>query len=101
MSLDTVRQHFRVIPFEGEPFEVWTAVPDYRVQAFTWKRHPEWPTREEDPVGNIAFMAWAAARRSGEIAMDVKFEAFVEATADVQELEPEKVVPTGPAPGAG
>jgi hypothetical protein len=99
--LDTVRQHLRVPMHDGTSIEAWTSPAEYRVQALTWKRHPEWPTREEDPVTFLMFMAWAAARRAGDIAMDLKFEAFVAAAADVQELAGEAVDPTGPAPGAG
>lgn len=101
MSLKTVRQHLRVPMRDGTTLDVWTSPVEYRLQAMTWKRHPDWPTREEDPVTFLMFMAWAAARRSGEIEMGVKFEAFVEGADDVQELEPEPVDPTQPAAGAG
>lgn len=100
-TLKTVRQHLRVPMREGDAVEVWTSPAEYRVQALTWKRHPEWPTREEDPVTFLMFMAWAAARRSHAIPIDLKFEAFLDAAEDVQELEPEAVDPTQPAAGAG
>lgn len=100
-QLKTVRQHLRVPMHEGDAVEVWTSPAEYRVQALTWKRHPDWPTREEDPVTFLMFMAWAAARRAGAIEMSLTFEAFLAAAADVQELEAEQVDPTQPAPGAG
>lgn len=99
--LTTVRQHLRLTPFDGEPLEVHTAIPDYRVQAMTWKRHPDWPDRAEDPVTFLTFMVWAAARRTGAIALDVKWETFLEGAADVAELDPEPVDPTRPVPGTG
>jgi hypothetical protein len=71
------------------------------LQAQTWKRHTEWPTRDEDPVTVLMFMAWAAARRSGLIEATLKFEAFVDDALDLQQLGTERVDPTRPAPGAG
>lgn len=100
-QLNTVRQHLRVPMSDGTEVEVWTAPVDYRVQASTWKRHPEWPTREDDPVSTLMFMAWAAARRTGAIPADMRFEAFMGAATDLQELEGERVDPTQPAAGGG
>ena len=100
-TLKTVRQHLRIPMHTGDTLEVWTSPIDYRVQAMTWKRHPEWPTREEDPVTFLMFMAWAAARRTQAIPLDQKFEAFLADAADIEELEGEQVDPTQPAAGAG
>ena len=85
---------------DGE-FDVWTWPIDYDVQAFTYKRHPEWPTREENPVGFLLFLSWAAGRRAGLIEMSEKYETYKARVRNVEDLGQEDVNPTEPAPGAG
>lgn len=99
-TLKTLRQHLRVTR-AGETLDVWTRPIDLDVLAFTWKRHPDWPSREENPVGFLLFLSWAALRREGTIAMDVKYETYKTEVEDIEELEPEPVGPTLPAAGAG
>ena len=99
-TLRTLRQHLRVTR-GGETTDVWTRPIDLDVLAFTWKRHPDWPSREDNPVGFLLFLSWAALRRDGGIPMDLKYEQYKTEVEDIEELEPEQVDPTGPAPGAG
>jgi hypothetical protein len=99
-TLKTLRQHLRVTR-DGESTDVWTRPIDMDVLAFTYRRHPEWPDREANPVGYLLFLSWAALRREGAIPMDLKYEAFKAEVEDIEELEPEPVGPTEPAPGAG
>jgi len=99
-ALKTLRQHLRVTR-EGQTLDAWTRPIDLDVLAFTWKKHPDWPTREENPVGFLLFLSWAALRRAGDIPMDLKYETYKTEVEDIEELEPEQVVPTGPAAGAG
>lgn len=97
--LTTSREHFRVTTAD-RTWDVWTRPFDYSLQARTAKQH-DWLTREEDPFGYLLFLTWAASRHSGEIDMGMKFEAYRELVDDIAKLEPEDVVPTEPAPGAG
>jgi hypothetical protein len=97
--LTTSREHFRVTT-PDDAWEVWTRPFDYSLQARTAKQH-SWLTREEDPFGYLLFITWAASRHSGDIEMTVKFEAYRELVDDIEKLEPEKVGPTEPDPGAG
>ena len=84
-----------------ESFDVTVWAIDHDVLSFTYKRHPEWPTREDNPVGFLLLLGWIAGRRTGAIPMDLKYEAFKATAVDVWELDPEPVDPTPPAPGAG
>ena len=97
--LKGIRQHLRVT-LPDETFDVWTKPFDYDLYGFTAKRH-EWPDADENPVGYLLFLAWSAARRGGLITVDQKFEAFKALVDNLEELEPEEVDPTDPAPGAG
>jgi hypothetical protein len=100
MTLKSLRQHLRVTR-GGDTFDVWTWPIDHDVQAFTWRRHPDWPSREDNPVGFLLFLAWAAARRAGDIPPDLKYETFKGEVEDIEELEAPAVDPTEPVPGAG
>jgi hypothetical protein len=100
MTLKTVRQHLRLTR-DGQHLDVWTRPIDQDVLAFTYKRHPEWPSREDNPVGFLLFLSWAALRREGAIPMDLKYEVYKTEVEDIEELEPQEVGPTQPAAGAG
>ena len=100
MSLKSLRQHLQVTR-DGATYDVWTRPIDLDVVGFTYKRHPDWPSREDNPVGYLLLLAWVASRRIGAIPMDLKYETFKVECDDVEELEPEQVDPTAPAPGAG
>jgi hypothetical protein len=94
-----VRQHLRVTTSEGK-FDVWTKPFDYDLHGLTAKKHG-WPGPPDNPVGYLLFLAWSAGRRAGEIEPTLPFEKFKELVDDIEELEPEVVDPTEPAPGAG
>ena len=94
-----IRQHLRVTGV-GAPFEVWTKPFDYDLQGLTAKKKG-WPDAQENPVGYLLFLAWSAARRTGQIDQTLSYETFKEQVEDLEELEPEEVDPTQPAAGAG
>ena len=96
-----VRQRLHIERDDEPSFDVTVWAIDHDVLAFTYKRHADWPTREENPVGFLLLLAWVAARRAGEIPGDLKYETFKATVVDVLELEVEPVNPTRPAPGAG
>ena len=76
---------------------MWTWPIDYDVQAFTAKRHPEWPTTPGEPGRAISSSsAWAAARRSGLIERSEKYEDFKGRVRNVEDLGQEDVDPTVP-----
>ena len=94
-----VRKHLIVSFADREDVEVFTNVVDHRLFPVTAKRHG-WPSQSEDPVGYISFVAWSAARRTGQIA-GLTYEAWEQSVVDVVVLEEEVVVPTEPEPGTG
>lgn len=97
--LESVRQHFRVT-LPDETFNVWTKPFDYDLQGITAKKHG-WPAPDDNPVGYLLFLAWSAARRESRIPATLTYETFKELVEDLEELAPETVDPTPPAPGAG
>lgn len=100
-----VRQRLHVELSDDElndaSFDVTVWAIDHDVVSFTFKRHPDWPGREDNPVGFLMLLGWVAGRRAGEIPMPLKYEEFKGRCVDVWELEEEPVDPTPPAPGAG
>jgi len=99
MSLNTVRQHLRVTMPDGK-FDVWTKPFDYDLQGLTAKKHA-WPPPSDNPVGYLLFLAWSAARRTGQIDATLSYERFKEAVEDLEQLDEEQVDPIQPDPGAG
>jgi hypothetical protein len=97
--LETSREHYRVV-MADRSYEVWTRPFDYSNQVRTSLRH-DWPKREDDPFGYLLFLTWSASRHANEIPMDMKYEAYAELVDDIEQLAPEGVGPTKPAPGAG
>jgi hypothetical protein len=97
--LKGVRQNLRVT-LPDKTIDVATKPFDYDLYGLTAKKHG-WPEASENPVGYLLFLSWSAARRTGQIGTDVPFERFKELVDDLEELEPETVDPTVPAPGAG
>jgi hypothetical protein len=67
-----------------------------------WKH--KWPSLEEAPFLMLTFVAWAAARRTGAIPPDLKYEVWestvlaVTAVTDEEEDEEEVGTPTQPGP---
>jgi hypothetical protein len=98
-QLRGIRQNLRV-ELEGRTFEVATRPFDYDLYGLTAKKHG-WPAPAENPVGYLLFLAWSAARRTGEIDATLSFERFKEQVEDLAELEDEQVGPTLPDPGGG
>jgi hypothetical protein len=66
------------------PFDVTTRLADHNHWDMTRARH-KWPTVQDAPVTWLAFMAWSAARRSGDL--DMTWEAFLDACEGVENLD--------------
>jgi hypothetical protein len=98
--MSSLRRQLRVTMPDGVVFDVFTKPFDFDLEASTAKKHG-WPTRDENPVGALIFLAWAAARRAGEIPATERYETFREAVEDVEGIADEDVDPTPPVAGAG
>lgn len=98
-TLRTVRQHLR-FHLDGTWHDVHTRPVHYDLFARTRARH-SWPDAQDNPVGFLVFVAWAAARDESKIPADLGFEKFRDTIGDIAELPGEPLDPTPPDPGAG
>jgi hypothetical protein len=93
----------RVRREDAEPFEVQTDNRDLILWDQTRIRH-KWPKFEDAPFLWLTFISWAAARRTGAIGADVKFETWrdevVEVAAQTDE-DDDAGLPTEPGPDPG
>lgn len=100
-TVSLIRRHLLVeLSDRDETFEVATNVTDNRIYAVTAKKHG-WLAQSDDAVGYTAFVAWAAARRTGKIAADLTYEAWEKLVVDISLIEDEVISPTEPVPGTG
>ncbi len=92
----------RVYPADGEPYEVLTRLIDHNTWDTTRARH-KWPTGDEAPMTWLAFIAWAAARRTGQTSLT--YEQFLADTDAVEGVDDdeggEEAGPTQSVPGPG
>jgi len=65
-------------------------------------RH-KWPTMDAAPFLWMTFISWAAARRTGAIPEDYRYETWEAEVLEVQALtdEDDTGIPTGPGPDPG
>lgn len=92
-----------VIIREGhEDLELQTDNRDLILWDTTRLRH-KWPKLEDAPFLWMTFISWAAARRTGAINADVKFETWRDEVRQVASLEDDDDtgLPTGPGPDPG
>ena len=72
-----------VIIREGhDPLELQTANPDLVLWDRTRIKH-RWPKFDEAPFLWLTFLGWAAARRTGAIPMDLRYETWEETVLQV------------------
>lgn len=94
----------RVVPIDGDPYEVQALNPDMILWEETAATH-RWKANSPSvsPFKWLTFLAWAAARRTGRIAESVRWEDFAATTAQVSDVSTsgDVAVPTGPGPGPG
>ena len=89
----------RVVPADGEPFTVQALNPDMINWEETAARHG-WTANTPGvaPFKWLTFLAWSAARRTGQIDQSVSWESFAATTAQVSDVSGACDVarPTGP-----
>jgi hypothetical protein len=94
----------RVVPIDGDPYTVQAYQPDLvlweeTAAARKWKAN----TPGNAPFKWLAFLAWAASRRTGRIPDTVTWDAFLAGLAQVTDATTADDVarPTPPGPGPG
>lgn len=81
----------------GEPFTVQTRFIDSRNYERTAFKH-KWPPFQESPMTWLGFLAWSAAKRTGQYAGS--WETFEQECANVETVDDDSVDPTEPGAGA-
>lgn len=82
----------------GEPIDVQTRFIDNRNYERTAFKH-KWPPFQESPMTWLGFLAWSAAKRTGQY--EGTWETFENEVAHVETVDTETVNPTDPEPGEG
>ena len=94
----------RVVPLDGAEYTVQALNPDMINWEETAARHG-WKanTPSVAPFKWLTFLAWSAARRTGQIDQAVSWETFAATTAQVSDVSAAGDVagPTLPGPGPG
>jgi hypothetical protein len=89
---------------DREPFRVTTTLLDHNIWDLTRAKH-KWPTPSDAPLTWLGFLAWSAARRTGQIPPTLVWEQFLTECLSVQKFDEEDAEatadPTGPGPGPG
>lgn len=82
--------HVRVRRFEDEEktLEIQTTNADLVLWDRTRIKH-KWPKFDEAPFLWITFLAWSAARRSGLISPDLKYEQWESDVMEIEQIEDE------------
>jgi hypothetical protein len=92
----------RVVPADGEPYEVQCYNPDLLRFEETAAVH-RWKGPTDAPFRWLTFLAWAASQRTGRIGPEVTWESFKASTLEITDARPTPAVadPTRPGPGPG
>ena len=69
-----------------DPLVIQTANPDLILWDRTRIKH-RWPSFQDAPFLWLTFISWAAARRTGAIPLDLKYEAWEETVLQVVDTE--------------
>lgn len=80
--------HVRVTRKDGSQLELQTANPDLVLWDMTRNKH-KWPKFDEAPFLWLTFLAWACARRTGEIEQTLTWETWLAETLDVSAIDDE------------
>lgn len=94
----------RVVPIDGDPYSVQALNPDMINWEETAARHG-WKanTPAVAPFKWLTFLAWSAARRTGQIAESVTWDQFAKTTAQVTDVsqggDQARPTPPGVDPG--
>jgi len=97
---------FRFLREGYDPVEVQSTNADLVLWDMTRPRQ-KWPTMKDAPFLAQTFIAWAAARRTGAIPTELKWETFLESVLECTELDDDEDEddpagrPTPPGPGPG
>lgn len=85
-----------------EPMEIQADNRDLLAWESTAARH-KWPSFDKSPFRWLTFLAWSAARRSGDLETSVTFEQWTEQVRSVRDLSDSDngVGPTQPDPEIG
>lgn len=78
-----------------EPFDVETRWIDSRNYERTAFKH-KWPPFQEAPFTWLGFLAWSAARRTGDLENTVSWETFEITVLNVENIGENEVTPTEP-----
>lgn len=89
----TIRVYLEEAP---EPFVVQTRYSDSRNYERTAFKH-KWPPFQESPMTWLGFLAWSAAKRTGQYTGS--WETFEQECESVETVEDEVVGPTPPVVG--
>ena len=92
----------RVVPADGEPYEIQCYNPDLLLFEETAVKH-RWKGPTDAPFRWLTFLAWAASRRTGRIGPDVTWESFAATTLEISDARPAPATadPTRPGPAPG
>jgi len=97
-----VMPRLRVLPQDGDPWEVQAYNPDLVLWEETAAIH-RWKaaTPAAAPMKWLTFLAWAASRRTG--VTDLGWDEFLASTLQVSDVSQpgDTASPTGPGPGPG
>jgi hypothetical protein len=90
----------RVLPADGEPWEVQAYNPDLMLYERTAAQH-RWPPIKSAPFTWMTFLAWAASRRTGRIPETLSWEVFAATVLEVTDAGAVAADPTPPGPDPG
>lgn len=90
----------RVLPADGEPWEVQAYNPDLMLWERTAAQH-RWPPIKQAPFTWMTFLAWAASRRTGRIPQTLTWEQFAATVLEVTDAGAAAVDPTPPGADPG
>lgn len=90
----------RVVPANGEPYEVQVLNPDLLTFEDTAATH-RWKGPGDAPFRWLTFVAWAASRRTGVIDESMTWEVFRATTRQIDNLANDPADPTRPGPVPG
>ena len=89
---------------DRDSFIVTTTLLDHNIWDMTRAKH-KWPSASDAPLTWLGFLAWSAARRTGEIEPTLVWEQFLSQCLSVRQPDEDEdtatadPIPPGPGPG--